>query len=268
MVAPRGERGRGLVTAPTPVLGGDRFRRATRECLLAVAAAKAAVADAGLAEAELCGPANGYPVRERHGVRRREPGVPRGRDVHDASLPVHLAQRGARRGDDRAGHPGALRQPHGRRARRRCRRSGGRRAGWPRAAPTGSSCSPWRRFTRCGTCSAAPAGSTRGPSSKGRPACSSRPGEGSGLRWASALGGPAGSRSAVATVLERVLDGDRPGLVWSGSTGGGRESRRGADPGRPGGPGHGAPPGRGPGVRAAARAGPDRTRAARPGRGF
>ena len=44
---------------PTPVLGGDRFRRATRECLLAVAAAKAAVAAAGLAEAELAGPRTG-----------------------------------------------------------------------------------------------------------------------------------------------------------------------------------------------------------------
>ena len=55
----RSERGRGLVTVPTPVLGGDRFRRAPRECLLAVAAAKAAVADAGLAEAELAGPRTG-----------------------------------------------------------------------------------------------------------------------------------------------------------------------------------------------------------------
>ena len=40
-VEQRGERGGGLVTAPTPALDGDRFRRATRECLLAVAVAKA-----------------------------------------------------------------------------------------------------------------------------------------------------------------------------------------------------------------------------------
>ena len=51
--------GGGLVTAPTPVLGGDRFRRATRECLLAVAAAKAAVADAGLAETDVAGSRTG-----------------------------------------------------------------------------------------------------------------------------------------------------------------------------------------------------------------
>src|SRR5262245_10545134 len=38
-----------LLTVPTPALEGERFRRATRECLLAVAAVRAAVADAGLA---------------------------------------------------------------------------------------------------------------------------------------------------------------------------------------------------------------------------
>ncbi|MGH7359797.1 MAG: beta-ketoacyl synthase N-terminal-like domain-containing protein, partial [Candidatus Rokuibacteriota bacterium] len=49
----------GVVPVPTPALGGDRFRRATRECVLAVAAAKAAVADAGLSEAEISGPGTG-----------------------------------------------------------------------------------------------------------------------------------------------------------------------------------------------------------------
>ena len=49
-------------------------------------------------------------------------------------------------------------------------------------------------------------------------------GEGSALRWASALAGPTAARGTVATVIERVLDGDRPGLVWSGATGAGRET--------------------------------------------
>jgi hypothetical protein len=49
-------------------------------------------------------------------------------------------------------------------------------------------------------------------------------GEGSALRWASAVAGPAGPRGTVASVLERVLDGHRPGLVWSGATGAGRET--------------------------------------------
>jgi len=49
----------GIVPAPTPVLDGDRFRRATRECLLAVAAARAAVADAGLAPEAVAGSGTG-----------------------------------------------------------------------------------------------------------------------------------------------------------------------------------------------------------------
>jgi hypothetical protein len=48
-----------LVPVATPALAGDRFRRATRECLLAVAAARAAVADAGLDGSALSGPRTG-----------------------------------------------------------------------------------------------------------------------------------------------------------------------------------------------------------------
>jgi len=40
---------------PTPALSGERFRRATRECLLAVAAARAALAAGGLDETALAG---------------------------------------------------------------------------------------------------------------------------------------------------------------------------------------------------------------------
>jgi Beta-ketoacyl synthase, N-terminal domain len=50
---------RGLVPAPTPALPGERFRRATRECLLAVAATRAAVTDAGLDPAALAGDRTG-----------------------------------------------------------------------------------------------------------------------------------------------------------------------------------------------------------------
>ncbi len=48
-----------LLTVPTPALSGERFRRATRECLLAVAAVRAAARDAGLAEAALGGSRTG-----------------------------------------------------------------------------------------------------------------------------------------------------------------------------------------------------------------
>ena len=48
-----------VVPVPTPALVGERFRRATRECLLAVAAVRAAVRDAGLAAEDLAGARTG-----------------------------------------------------------------------------------------------------------------------------------------------------------------------------------------------------------------
>src|SRR5262249_34778800 len=50
---------RGLIPVSTPALPGERFRRATRECLLAVAATHAAVTDAGLDPAVLAGDRTG-----------------------------------------------------------------------------------------------------------------------------------------------------------------------------------------------------------------
>lgn len=49
----------GLVSVATPALDGERFRRATRECLLAVAATRAALADAGLEATALEGSRTG-----------------------------------------------------------------------------------------------------------------------------------------------------------------------------------------------------------------
>jgi 3-oxoacyl-(acyl-carrier-protein) synthase len=40
--------GRGVIPLPRPALAGDRFRRATRECLLGIAAVEALLADGGL----------------------------------------------------------------------------------------------------------------------------------------------------------------------------------------------------------------------------
>ena len=48
-----------LLTVPTPTLTGERFRRATRQCLVAVAAVRAALQDAGLPEAALAGQGTG-----------------------------------------------------------------------------------------------------------------------------------------------------------------------------------------------------------------
>lgn len=57
--AARPQAAAGLVAVPTPALVGERFRRATRECLLAVAAVRAAAADGGLDPAALAGPRTG-----------------------------------------------------------------------------------------------------------------------------------------------------------------------------------------------------------------
>jgi hypothetical protein len=48
-----------LVPVPTPAVPGDRFRRATRECLLAVSVARAAVRQAGLPDDAVAGPDTG-----------------------------------------------------------------------------------------------------------------------------------------------------------------------------------------------------------------
>ena len=47
---------RRVVTAATPPLAGERFRRATRECLLGVAAVEAALRESGLDRAAVAGP--------------------------------------------------------------------------------------------------------------------------------------------------------------------------------------------------------------------
>jgi 3-oxoacyl-[acyl-carrier-protein] synthase II len=47
---------RRVVAMPTPPVPGDRFRRATRECLFAVAAVEAALREAGLDRAAVAGP--------------------------------------------------------------------------------------------------------------------------------------------------------------------------------------------------------------------
>lgn len=54
--APAAARGRRVIPLPRPVLAGERFRRATRECLLGVAAVDAALEDGGLVRAAIAGP--------------------------------------------------------------------------------------------------------------------------------------------------------------------------------------------------------------------
>jgi len=222
-VAQRGEHGRGLVRAPTPVLGGDRFRRATRECLLAVAAAKAAVADAGLAEAELAGPRTGILYVSATGYAAAN----RAFLEDETSTTLHFPYTSP------SAVPGEVTIELGIR---------GPSINLMGGAPATFQALWWAarwlaegRADRLLVLAVEAFHEVRdlfgrarrlyaGPLVEGAACLLLEPGEGSVLRWASALAGPTGARGTVQAVLERVLDGDRPGLVWSGSTGASRET--------------------------------------------
>jgi hypothetical protein len=64
----------GFVPVPTPALAGDRFRRLTRECLLAVAAVQCAVARAHMPASDLAGPRTGvlYVSATSHAAANRQ----------------------------------------------------------------------------------------------------------------------------------------------------------------------------------------------------
>jgi hypothetical protein len=215
--------GGGLVTAPTPALGGDRFRRATRECLLAVAAAKAAVAAAGLAEPDLAGSrtgilyvsATGYAAANRAFLEDESSTTLHFPYTSPSAVPGEVTIELGIRGpyvNLMGGAPATL------------------QALW-----WGARWLAEGRVDRLLVLAVEALHEIRdlfararrlyaGPLVEGAACLLLEAGQGGGLRWASALSGPTGSGSAVATVLDRVLDGARPGLVWSGSSGGSRES--------------------------------------------
>lgn len=58
--ATRAAQGRRVMSIPRPALTGDRFRRATRECLLGVAAVEAMLTDGGLTREAIAGPDTGF----------------------------------------------------------------------------------------------------------------------------------------------------------------------------------------------------------------
>ena len=192
------------VTVPTPALGGDRFRRATRECLLAVAVAKAAVAETlDVPRPSWPVPAPGCCTRAR---RRTRPPIGR-------SSRTRRRRRCTSRTPRRARCPGEVTIEFGIRgpssiswaALRRlsralvcCAVAGRRRA--DRVLVLGS-----RRCTRCGTCSVRHAVFTPRPLVEGTSCLLLERGRGRaplGIR-----GTLAGlrSRATVASVLEGVL---------------------------------------------------------------
>jgi hypothetical protein len=66
-------RGRRVIAIPRPAVAGERFRRATRECLLGVAAVDAMLADAGLARDAIRGPGTAliYATAAAYGASNR-----------------------------------------------------------------------------------------------------------------------------------------------------------------------------------------------------
>jgi beta-ketoacyl synthase-like protein len=218
------EQGRGLVTAPTPVLDGDRFRRAPRECLLAVAAAKAAVAAAGIAEAALAGPrtgilyvsATGYAASNRAFLEDERSTTLHFPYTSPSAVPGEVTIELGIRGpylNLMGGAPATL------------------QALWWAARWLAEG-----RADRLLVLAVEALHEVRdlfgrarrlyaGPLIEGAACLLLEAGAGGGvLRWTSALAGATGARGTVPAVLERVLGVDRPGLVWSGATGASRET--------------------------------------------
>jgi Beta-ketoacyl synthase, N-terminal domain len=221
--APRGENGRGLVTVPTPALGGDRFRRATRECLLAVAAARAAAADAGLSDAALAGPRTGILYVSATGYAAAN----RAFLEDETSTTLHFPYTSP------SAVPGEVTIELGIRGPYVNLMGGG-----PATLQAVWWASRWLaegRADRLLVLAVEAFHEVRdlfdrarrlyaGPLVEGATCLLLEAGTGGALRWASEMAGPAGPGRTVTAVLERVLNGDRPRLLWSGATGGRRET--------------------------------------------
>jgi 3-oxoacyl-[acyl-carrier-protein] synthase II len=211
-----------VVPAPAPVLEGDRFRRATRECLLAVAAAKAAVADAGLEEAAVAGPrtailyvsATGYAAANRAFL------------ADETSATLHFPYTSPSAVPGEVTIELGVRGPHVNLA-----------GGGPSTLQALWWAASWLADGRADRLLLLAVEAVRevqdlfgrarrlyaGPLIEGAACLLLEPGDGGMLRWSSALAGRSGSARLLRGVLEEALDGARPGLVWSAATGAGRE---------------------------------------------
>ncbi len=220
--AATGERGTGLVTVPTPVLGGDRFRRATRECLLAVAAAKAAIADAGLAETELIGPRTGILYVSATGYAAAN----RAFLEDETSTTLHFPYTSPSAVPGEVTIELGVRGPY-------VNLMGGAPATFQALWWAASWLTEGRAdrvlvlaveaFHEVRDLFGRASRLYEGPLVEGAACLLLEAGETGTLRWASALAGPSGSSRTVTTVLEGMLADTRPGFVWSGTKGAGRE---------------------------------------------
>jgi hypothetical protein len=220
--AARVEPGTGLVTVPTPVLDGDRFRRATRECLLAVAAAKAAIADADLPETELVGPRTGILYVSATGYAAAN----RAFLEDETSTTLHFPYTSPSAVPGEVTIELGVRGPY-------VNLMGGAPATFQAVWWAAS----WLTESRADRVLVLAVEAIhevrdlfgrarrlyRGPLLEGAACLLLEAGEAGALRWGSALAGPSGWSGTVKAVLEGVLEDSQPGFVWSGTTGAGRE---------------------------------------------
>ena len=225
----------GLVPVPTPVLDGDRFRRATRECLLAVTAAQAAVADAGLSPSEIAGPGTGIVYVSATGYAAAN----RAFLEDEASTTLHFPYTSPSAVPGEVTIELGIRGPYL-----------GLMGGGPSTLQALWWAAGWLAEGRADRLLVLAVeafhevrdlfGRARrlytGPLVEGAACLLLEAGRAGTLRWTSALGEPTSVSSTVAAVLDGTLGGARPGLVWSAATGAGRarmEARFLADRGTP-----------------------------------
>jgi hypothetical protein len=224
-----------LVPAPTPVLDGDRFRRATRECLLAVTAATAAVADAGLSPSEIAGPGTGMVYVSATGYAAAN----RAFLEDEASTTLHFPYTSPSAVPGEVTIELGIRGPYL-----------GLTGGGPSTLQALWWAAGWLAEGRADRLLVLAVeafhevrdlfGRARrlyaGPLVEGAACLLLEAGGAGTLRWTSALGGPGSVSGTMATVLEGALGGARPGFAWSAVTGAGRgrmEARLLADRGTP-----------------------------------
>ena len=212
----------GLVPVPTPALSGDRFRRATRECLLAVAAARAAVADAGLAPDALAGPGTGilYVSATSYAPANRAFLADEGATTlhfpytSPSAVPGEVSIELGARGpyvNLTGGGPASLQALWW--AARWLAEGRAERVLLLAVEVVHEVRDLFRRARRL----------YAEPLVEGAVALLLEAGGPGTLRWASAVAGRPGSDRAVGRILGTVLGPERPALTWSGVTGAGRE---------------------------------------------
>lgn len=208
----------GIVPAPTPVLEGDRFRRATRECLLAVGAARAAVADAGLSPEAVAGSgtgilfvsATGYAPANRAFLEDEGSTTLHFPYTSPSAVPgevtIELGVRGPYL-NLMGGGPATL---HALWAAARWLADGAAARVLVLAVEVVQELRDL--FARAGRL-------WTGPLVEGAACLVLEPGRGAPLRWSAAgLDGDGRTAAAVGSTLESVLAAERPRLVWSGIT--------------------------------------------------